>query len=367
MIPVNRPLISNEDIQAVIETLKSDLVSGDTSVIRDCEETIGQILGVNNVVLVNSGTSAIDIAVESLGIEAGDECVMPSFTIMSTVNQLLRKNAKIRLIDSDPINWSLNLDEAESAISESTKLVVPVHIYGFPSNLVRLTEKSKQLGFQILEDAAESFGSRFNNKALGTFGTVGIYSFYANKVVTGGEGGAIVSDDSVLASKARKYRNLNFSSERFVHDGLGWNARMNSLSAALIRSQIRRLDEILRLKRRIGERYRDGLKDHPWFIHPSDSNYGSLNAYWVYGVILNSDTKLDARELQILLEEKFQIQTRRFFCPIHLQPFIHKYNLHFDDLKVSEWLWNRGIYLPSGLGNTFQEIDYVMETLWGLV
>jgi perosamine synthetase len=367
MIPVNRPLIQQEDIDAVVTVLKEGNISGDTQIIRDCEKRIGEILGTNNVILVNSGTSALDLAIESLDIKERQECILPAFTIMSSVNQLIRKRARIHLIDSDKENWSMNLDEVRNKVSKKTKLVLPVHIYGYPLDLSGLIEMSKEMNFLVLEDAAESFGSRIHKKAIGTFGSAGIYSFYANKIITGGEGGAIVTDNDQIAERARKYRNLNFSSIRFVHEGIGWNARMSSLSAALIMSQLDRLEKLLTTKLEIGNRYRKGLKDHPWFIHPKESNGNALNSYWVYGIVLNSETKMNAQSLQETLLARYGIQTRRFFCPIHLQPFIKRHDVEYSDLSVSEWLWERGIYLPCGLGNTNYEIDQVIESLWDLV
>ena len=367
MIPVNRPLITDEDIQAVTAAMGKGSISGDTDIVRDCEQVLEDILEVEHAILVNSGTSAIDIAVESLEIGPGQECLVPSFTIMSSVNQLLRNNAKIRLVDADPVTWSMDLEQTHDLLDSRTKLVLPVHIYGYPLDLTSRVRRSRETGTKILEDAAESFGSKIRDRAIGTFGDVGIYSFYANKVVTGGEGGAIVTRDSKVATTARRLRNLNFSSVRFVHQGIGWNARLNSMSAALIKSQLGRLDKLIGNKRNIGERYKEGLKDHPWFIHPANSNGSFLNSFWVYGIVLNSDSKYDAAQMQELLERKYQIQTRRFFCPIHLQPFIKNYDVSYSNLQVSEWLWNRGFYLPSGLGNTADEIDRVIEILWKLV
>lgn len=368
LIPVNRPLISSEDIMCVAQTLKDTFISGDTLPIKLMEDKLSEILGISNVVAVNSGTSAIDLSVEALGIEDGYECVLPTFTIISTVTNLLRKNAFIRLVDSDINTWSINAETAADVISNQTKLVLPVHIYGLPVDLKPILEAANKFGVFVLEDAAEALGLKYQDQYCGTLGNAGIFSFYANKIVTGGEGGAVVSSDNDFAQRIRYFRNLCFKqNERYVHTDLGWNYRLGGMNSALILSQLSRLEQLIIQKQELAKVYLENLKGHPWFdFHPEKTKY-SKNLYWVFGILLNSECPFDAKTLQSKLRE-LGVDTRRFFCPIHLQPFFRKF--HFDlvgKMEVSERLWDRGLYLPSGLGNTHGEIAKVIEILWGLV
>ena len=368
MIPVNRPLISGEDISAVTEALKNTWVSGDTPPIITLENTLKEILGVSDVVAVSTGTTAIDLSVEALDIQPGDECIVPTFTIMSSVSNLVRHGAKLTVVDSDPVTWSINADLAAEAITAKTKLVVPVHIYGLPVDMDPILNKVAGTQTFVLEDAAEALGVDYKGRHCGAIGDAGIFSFYANKIVTGGEGGAVSTNDAAFAERVRYFRNLCFNpKQRFVHEDLGWNARLSGLPATLISSQLQRLDHLIERKIAIAQRYLSGLAGHPWLdFHPA-STASSENTYWVFGVVLNDDSPFDAEELQKDLRV-LGVDTRRFFCPVHLQPLARKYPIHtFGPMPVAEKLWNRGIYLPSGLGNTTEEFEAVIDAMWRMV
>jgi len=368
MIPVNRPLISQEDVGAVTEALENTWISGDTPPIITLENTLKEILGVSDVVAVSTGTTAIDLSVEALDIQPGDECVVPTFTIMSSISNLLRHGAKLTVVDSDPLTWSINADLAAEAITAKTRLVLPVHIYGLPVDMDPILKKVSDTPTFILEDAAEALGVDYNGRHCGAIGNAGIFSFYANKIVTGGEGGAVATNDAAFAERVRYFRNLCFNpKQRFVHEDLGWNARLSGLPATLIYSQLQRLELLVEKKIAIAQKYLSGLAGHPWLeFHPPSTPF-SNNTYWVFGVVLNEDAPLDAEGLQKELRT-LGIDTRRFFCPVHLQPLAKKYPIHtFGAMPVAEKLWNRGIYLPSGLGNTTEEFDAVIDAMWKVV
>jgi perosamine synthetase len=366
MIPVSRPRISQADITSVIEALKKAEISGHSKGVEDFESRLASYLKIENVVAVSSGTTALDLSVEALEIRAGDHCVVPSFTIVSTIAELARRKAKVTLIDADPLTWSIDISRCIDAISAETRLVVPVHIYGLPVNMSPLLDLRERFHFSILEDAAEALGVEYKEKQCGTFGDISIFSFYANKLITTGEGGAIATSNNDLACKIRALRNLNFSkSERFVHDGLGYNSRMNNLSAQLGISQLFNIEQLMSHKLELAKAYSSGLQHHPWITLPlARTDYGR-NKYWVYGIVLNQNSPYSAKSFQEELSKR-GIDSRRFFCPIHLQPFIGKYDFHYDpsDMKVSENLWEKGLYLPLGTGITISEVEKVIEVIW---
>jgi perosamine synthetase len=367
MIPVNRPLINDSDLKSVTNALTETLISGETPQVKEMERLLASISKSNDAIAVSSGTTALDLVVEALDVKKGDHCVVPNFTIVSTVANLLRKGARVEFVDSDPISWSMDAEITCSAIKEQTKLVVPVHIYGLPVDMDPIVNVAKKYGVFVLEDSAEALGLEYKGRPCGSLADASVYSFYANKVVTGGEGGAITTSHSKLAETLRKMRNLSHTQERFVHEELGWNARISGLSAALIASQLIRINELIVKKKRIAEIYREGLRNHPWFDLMTQRNQHAENVYWVVPLLLNDDAPLNAKSLQANLKEN-GIETRRFFCPMHLQPFIHEYDVILqDDYKVSSALWERGLYLPSGLGNTQNEFDEVISALWNLV
>jgi perosamine synthetase len=241
---------------------------------------------------------------------------------------------------------------------------LPVHTYGLPVDIDPLVSSTSNHNVLIIEDSAEALGVEYKGKKAGSLGDAATFSFYANKIVTGGEGGMISTNDSNLALKLRNMRTLNFrNNARFISDELGWNSRIHGLSAALIYSQFNRLDSIVKLKQEIAGRYLAGLAGHPWFTFQANQTSYSENTYWVFGVFLNSDAPYNAGELQIILRE-LGIDSRRFFCPMHLQPVLRDYQFSTTSgMKISESLWLRGLYIPCGLGMTQDEQDRVIEVL----
>jgi perosamine synthetase len=367
LIPVNRPFIDNTDVEAVSKALDDTYISGETPLTADLESLMCQIVKTEHAIAVSNGTVALDLLVEALDVKKGDHCIVPNFTIISTISNLLRKGANIELIDADPVTWSINADAAAASIRSYTKLILPVHVYGLPVDLDPILSVTKKFETIVIEDSAEALGVDYKNNPCGSFGHASTFSFYANKIVTGGEGGAITTNDIHLSKKLKKMRNLSHSSERFVHEDLGWNSRIHGLSAALIVSQLKRLETLKSQKRNIAQQYLQGLEGHPWITFmPKEISY-SENLYWVFPILLNSESNLDAPKLQGKLME-LGIETRRFFCPMNLQPIIKSLNVVVNSkYNVSENLWKNGIYLPSGLGTTKNEIEYCIETLWDLI
>jgi perosamine synthetase len=368
MIPVSRPLIDSQDIEAVKNALEMTYLSGESPPVKQMEKLLAEIVGTPYAAAVSSGTSALDIAVESLKLSPGAKAIVPAFTIVSTVTQLLRRGVEIHLVDSDPVTWNMNALLATELMSEDFNLIVPVHIYGLPVDMDPIIENSSRFGTFILEDSAEALGLFYKGKPAGSLGHLSTFSFYANKIVTAGEGGAVCTKDEEIAARVRSLRNLCFNpKQRYVHDELGWNNRLGGLQAALVHSQLQRISTLVHKKQSQAKLYLDGLQGHPWLtFQPASTNY-SENVYWVFGMLLNESCPHDAGKFQEILRDH-QIDSRRFFCPIHLQPFAKNFSIHqHDRLSVAESLWNRGLYLPSGLGILNSEIEQVINVLWELV
>ena len=366
MIPVNRPLIHSSDIESVTRALSDTFISGETPPVTEMEAALSKATGTSHSIAVSTGTTAIDLVIESLNIKPVDHCVVPNFTIISTVSNLLRKGADVEFIDADPETWSMDASAAATAIRPDTKLVLPVHIYGLPVDMDPIIAAVNGTDAFILEDAAEALGVKYKGNPCGSLGNAAIFSFYANKIVTGGEGGAITTSNENLASNLRSLRNLAFTDERFVHENLGWNARISGLSAALINSQLKRLETLIVKKQSIASKYIEGLRGHPWLTFMPEETPHSKNAFWVFPILLNSDSPFNAKSLQIKLKS-LGVDTRRFFCPMHLQPVVkNRHTINDMNYPVSSNLWEKGIYLPSGLGNSDEEIGFVIDTLWGI-
>jgi perosamine synthetase len=367
MIPVSRPEVSEADIEAVTQALRETQISGEAAPVKQLEQSLANYLGVQNAMAVSNGTCALDITFEAMGLGPGSKVIVPNFTIISSVSNLLRRGVEVTTIDSDPETWSMNADETEAAVTKDFDAVLAVHIYGLPVDLQKFLGKTQKLEIPVIEDSAESLGLDYLGRKCGTFGDVSTYSFFANKIVTGGEGGAITTNNENLAAEIKSLRNLYHSNEeRFVHHKLGWNARMHALSAALANSQLNRIDLLRVRKRATAQKYLDGLRGHPWFTFQPPTTPHAVNDYWVFGLLQNSDAPFSVPELREILSKK-GIETRRFFCPLSLQPLASQYGIKsFGTSNISENLWRNGLYIPSGNGITDLEIEQVIESLWSV-
>ena len=368
MIPVNRPLISEEDKDSVMQALSETFISGETPQVALMEQRLSNFLNQSHAIAVSNGSVALDLAIEAANLPENSECVVPTFTIISSVSNLMRKGHRLTLVDSDPVTWSMDANLAAGQISSDTRLVLPVHIYGLPVDIDPILNAAKGLDTFILEDAAEALGVEYKERKAGGLATASTHSFYANKTITGGEGGAIATNDDSFAKRLRYLRNLCFEAEeRFVHRELGWNYRISGLSAALIASQLTRIPELISKKQNIARKYMQGLKGHPWFTYIPEKTEFSKNGYWVFPILLNQNSPFNAKSLQVELKS-LGIETRRFFCPIHLQPIAKSFEFKLaGNMRVSENLWENGIYLPSGIGTLDSEIEKVVEACWDLV
>ncbi|MEI6336474.1 MAG: DegT/DnrJ/EryC1/StrS family aminotransferase, partial [Methylococcaceae bacterium] len=299
-----------------------------------------------------------DASVDALGIGLGDEVILPAFTIISCITQIIRSGATPVLVDSDPLTWNMDVTQIEAKITPRTKAIMVVHIYGLPVDMEPVLDIAKRYGLKIIEDAAEMLGQTYRGKPCGSFGDLSTFSFYPNKHITTGEGGMIVTDDDELAETCRSLRNLCFQPQkRFVHERLGWNLRMTNMQAALGLAQLERLNEFVVCKRTMGALYTELLKGLPCVQLPLAKTDYAENIYWVFGLVLNDDVPFDAEEAMRRLSAK-GIGTRPFFWPMHEQPVLQRKGL-FDAERypVAERLARRGFYLPSGLALTDEQIE----------
>jgi perosamine synthetase len=315
-------------------------------------------------IAVSNGSVALDLALHALDLEEGDEVIVPSFTIASCLFAILRTKAKPIFIDVDPVTWNLSFETLHAAITPQTRALLAVHIYGLPIDMDPIVAVCEENQIVLIEDAAESHAVTYNNKPCGSFGLASTFSFYANKAITTGEGGMIVTDDDEFAQRLRSLRNLAFlpaPGPRFVHEEIGWNARLSAMQAALGKSQLLRMNSVTEEKRRIGLNYHEQLSNHPLIqLQPAETSY-ARNMFWVVGVLLAE--KFDAPHIARLLRNN-GVDTRPFFFPLHRQPVLSKYSLGKQpSLPISERLGAQGLYLPSFIGMTNEDITFCVSQL----
>jgi perosamine synthetase len=264
------------------------------------------------------------------------------------------------LVDSDPRTWTLDPDQVRAKVTPRTKAIMPVHIYGHPADMDPLLE----LGVPIIEDAAEAHGAEYKRRKCGSFGLASCFSFYANKLVTTGEGGMLLTDDPEVAERARRLRNLGFQpNQRFIHYEVGYNFRLTNMQAALGLAQLERMPEIVARKRWLGTAYTDRLKDLKGLQLPTEAAW-ARSVYWMYGLVLDAEqTGLDARQFADRLAQS-GVETRPFFLGMHEQPvFRDKGLFQGERYPVAERLARQGLYLPSGLGLTECQLEQVCEAV----
>ncbi len=360
-IPVNEPLLDGNEKKYLAECIDSGWISSEGPFIKQFEENFAQKVNRKYAIAVANGTLAIDAAIDALDIKAGDEVILPTFTIISCILQIVRIGAVPVLVDCDPYTFNMNINQIESKITKKTKAIMVVHIYGLPVDVSPILVLAKKYNLRIIEDAAEMHGQTYNGKPCGSFGDVSTFSFYPNKHITTGEGGMIVTDDQAIAERCKSLRNLCFQPQkRFYHEELGWNMRMTNLQAALGLAQLERLEQFVIKKRAMGTLYTKLLSElSDWIQLPTVSTEYAHNIYWVYTIVLKDNISHNAESIMQKLAT-LGIGTRPFFYPMHLQPVLKNHGLFINEhYPVAEKIAERGFYIPSGLALTEENIKQV--------
>ncbi len=359
--PVSTPNVTQEDINFVNKSLKAGWISSEGPEVKKFEKNFSKYIGHKYAVAVSSGTAALEIAIKSLNLKKGDEIIIPNFTIISNALAAIKQDLKIKLIDCGKFDWNMNISQIEKNISKKTKAIIATHIYNFPLRIDLLKKICKKKKIFIIEDAAEVLGQKLNKKLCGSYGDISTFSFYANKQITTGEGGMITTNNKKIYEKSSSLRNLSFGKkDRFNHDDIGWNYRMSNIQASLGISQLKRINQIVRTKHKIGLEYYKRLKNNSNLYIPKIRKKYSKNIYWVVAIlILNKKLKIDAKNMMKKLRAE-GIATRPFFWPMHRQKILKKYNISKNtSFPNSNYIQKYGLYLPSGLNLKTSEINFI--------
>lgn len=360
-IPVNEPLLNGNEKKYLCECIDTGWISSEGPFVKEFEQKMCATAGRKYGIAVSNGTAALEVAVQALGIGNGDEVIMPTFTIISCAMAVTKLGAVPVLVDSDIHTWNMNVDEIEAKITDKTKAIMIVHLYGLPVEVDKILSLAKKYNLKVIEDAAEMHGQTYNGKPCGSFGDISTFSFYPNKHITTGEGGMVVTDDEELAERCRMLRNLCFRKDvRYVHDEISDNYRFTNLQAAVGLAQLERLDEFIERKREMGRYYTEHLKEIKGLILPIEKTDYADNIYWVYGIVLNKDIQADNKTVQKLLAEE-GIGSRTFFWCMHEQPVYRNVGLFLNETYPNaEYLARKGFYIPSGLALTKDQMDEVI-------
>lgn len=363
MIPVCEPLIGKREIEYALDCLQTGWISSSGKYIQEFEERWAAYCGMKYGVAMANGSVALSAAVACLNLDPGDEVIMPTFTIISCANAIVENGGVPVLVDADRDTWTMDVTQVEGKITPRTRAIMPVHIYGHPVDMEPLWELAKRHDLVIVEDAAEAHGAEYKGQKCGGLGDLSCFSFYANKIITTGEGGMVLTNDDELAEKLRSERNLAFQRDRrFYHTELGHNYRLTNIQAAIGLAQLERIEEHIEKKRWMAKTYNELLNDIPQLQLPVEKEWAK-NVYWMYGVVLSDEVPLDAVEFARRLRAE-GVDTRPFFLGMHEQPvFLERGFLELQNHPVAETLSNRGLYLPSGLTITQNDLDRVASAV----
>jgi perosamine synthetase len=363
MIPVFEPEVGEEEVELVVDALRKGEISGSFGeYLPKFEGEFAKFCGAKHGVAVTSGTTALEVAVAAAGIGAGDEVLMSACTNIATALAVYRNNAISVPVDSEATTWNLDLDLVESLITPRTKAILPVHIYGHPVDMDRCNAIAKQHNLVVIEDAAEAHGAEVRGKRVGGLSDMGCFSFYANKIITTGEGGMVVTNDDKLAKQLRLLRNLAFGQPRFYHEVPGYNFRMTGMQAAFGLAQLRKIDRFIEERRRVAHAYNAALENIAELQLPPELPWAK-NVYWMYSVVLKPRGKQRREELSKLLLEN-GVDTRTMFCPMNMQPFLKKQAGYREiACPVAENLWVNGFYLPSSSKVTEADVAKIAELI----
>jgi perosamine synthetase len=361
IIPVSDPKLDGNELRYLTQCIQSNWISSAGRFVREFEEAFAAAVGCRFGVACANGTTALHLALATLGIGEGDEVVIPTFTMIATPNAVRYTGATPALVDAERETWNLDVGRLEAAISPRTRGIVLVHTYGHPVDMDPLLELCERRGPWVVEDAAEAHGARYKGRPAGSLGRAASFSFYANKIVTTGEGGMVTTNDLEIARLARRLRDHAFSDERhFWHKHLGFNYRMTNLQAAVGLAQTERLEEFVEIHRANALRYARRLARLPGLTLPVERPW-ARNVYWMFGVVVEDAFGITRDELRRRLARR-GIETRTFFIPIHLQPIYYK-AFKGQRFPVAEELCQRGLYLPSGATLTEAEVSYVCDAV----
>ena len=363
-IPVNEPLLNGNEKKYLCECIDTGWISSEGPFVKEFEEKMAARVNRQFGIAVTNGTAALEVAVQALGLHEGDEVIMPTFTIISCAEAVVRVGAKPVLVDCDTQTFNMCAEDVKKRITANTKAIMIVHLYGLPVDVDPILEVAKKYDLRIIEDAAEMHGQTYKGRSCGSFGDISIFSFYPNKHITTGEGGMVLTDDEALFERCKKIRNLCFEPDRrYQHHELSGNYRFTNLQAAVGLAQLEKLDEFVEKKRYIGKYYTDKLQNVKGIRLPILKTEYAENIYWVYGIVLDDDIPFDNVEMQKRLKEK-GIGSRTFFWCMHEQPVFQEMGLFKDEsYENAERLSRRGLYIPSGIALTDEQMKVVSDVV----
>ena len=365
MIPVCEPMLSGNELEYVKEAVSSTWISSGGKYIKEFEQKFPQYIGVKFGTLTTSGTTALHLALKAIGVGPGDEVIIPAFTMIACAFSVCFTGAKPVFVDCDRVTWNMNPALIEEKITPRTKAIMPVHIYGHPCDMDQILAIAKKHNLIVIEDAAEAMGSLYKGEKCGAIGDIACFSFFANKMITCGEGGAVVTSNQAFFDKCRYFKNLCFPLDKprvFQHNDIGFNYRLTNVAAAILLAQLEKADTYIGLRRKHAKQYNEHLKNIKGITLPCEKQW-ALNSYWMYSILIEDDFGMNRDQLAQQLKDA-GIDTRPFFISMHRQKSLKDFGCDCSgSYPVTDEIAQKGLYLPSGSGLKAEQIDFICDTI----
>ena len=350
----------------MLQAVKSSWISSTGPFIERFERQFAELCGARAAVTVSNGTVALHLALLALQAQPGDEIIVPSLTYVATANAVKYVGATPVFVDVDPATWCIDPAQIEAQITERTKGIIAVHLYGHPADMDAINEIARRRGLWVVEDAAEAHAARYKGRPVGSLSDVGMFSFYGNKILTSGEGGALTLSDPVVERRVRMLRGQGMDPERrYYFPIIGYNYRLTNVACAILCAQMERREEILRRRRDIFRRYRELLSGVPG-VHLQPIASWADAAPWLFSITVSAELGLSRDQLASKLRAA-GIDTRPFFVPIHqLPPYADGYAKRRTPLPVTEQLGDSGLNLPTYPGLSASAVERICSCIRGL-
>lgn len=366
MIPVCDVTIGKNELKYVSDAISTGWISSSGKYVQSFEEQFALFCGNKYATTTTNGTSALHLALLAIGIQAGDEVILPTFTMAASAFAICYIGAIPVFVDAEPDTWNIDTDKIEEKITEKTKAIMTVSIFGNPSHMEKVLHLKKKYALKIIEDAAEAHGSEYDGKQISHYADITTYSFFANKHITTGEGGMVTTDNEEYYDRCRYYKNMCFSldgNRNYLHEDIGYNYRMSNVTAAIGLAQIENIQQYIDMRIVNGRKYIDLLRSIPG-IKLQQSHERVKHVYWMNGIVVDENIYGRSRdELRVHLSQR-GIDTRLFFNGMHRQPSLKKYGCDCSGAyPISDSLSDNGFYLPSSTSLKLEEIEYVCKVI----
>lgn len=360
MIPMSRPSITALEREYLLDAFDSGWISSLGDYVNRAEDHLKSVAATAHASVVSNGTTALHLALLALDIGPGDEVIVPSSTYVATLNAVLYVGALPVIVDVDPVTWCISPPAVAEAVTKQTRAVIAVDLYGHPADYPALREVCGPAGIALVADAAESIGGNIEGVPVGALADISIFSFFGNKVVTSGEGGAVVTQNTELDRRVRKLRNQgNHETQRYFHDALGYNYRMTNLAAAILCAQLERLPDLISARQEVVDQYDQALSASPQ-LKPQGRAQGTAASPWMYSVQLVGAQRPRRNEIMWQLRSS-GIETRPVFNTVQSMPYLTKFRAH--STVTADDLARTGLSLPTFPGMASEEIEHVTRSL----